>query len=59
MENVLACLFLKIKEGNGSTRTHLHIFIKFIIKNQRKKNSEIADEKKRLKQYKKLNWKLQ
>ena len=41
MENVLACLFVKLileleldtKEGTASKTTHLHIFIKFIIKN--------------------------
>ena len=44
MENVLACLFLKLiftlfelkldpKEVTANERTHLHIFIEFIIKN--------------------------
>ena len=41
-------LKLNTKEGTANERTHLHIFIKFIKKN--KKNSEIADEKKWLKQ---------
>ena len=56
MENVLGCLFLKLmfdffelkldtKEGTANERTNLHIFIIFINK-QRKKNSEIADQKK-------------
>ena len=49
MENVLACFFFELKldtnEGTASKRTHLHIFIKFIIRNQRK-NSETEDETK-------------
>ena len=54
-------LFLELKlgtkEGTANERTHLHIFAKFVKKNQRKK-CEIADEKKCVKLLKKLNRKV-
>ena len=39
-------LKLNTKDGTTNERTHLFVFIKFIQKNQRKRSSEIADEKK-------------
>ena len=44
---------LETKEGTANERTNLHIFSKFIIKNQKKK-TEIGDEKKWVKQQKKI-----
>ena len=50
VEDKVCLLFLElklnIKESTVNETTHLFIFIKFIKKNERKKNSEIADEKK-------------
>ena len=38
-------LKLEIKEGSANERTHLHIFITFIKKNQRKKQWKCRSEK--------------
>ena len=48
MKIINVCLlFVELKldkiEGTAKEITHLHIFIKFIKKNKKKKNSEIAD----------------
>ena len=51
-------LKLHTKEGIANERTRLHIFIKFIKKKFKNKNSEIADERKWVNQKKKINRKL-
>ena len=51
-------LKLDIKEGIANERTRLHIFIRFIKKKIKNKNSEIADERKWVNQKKKINRKL-
>ena len=51
-------LKLDTKEGIPNARTRLHIFIKFIKKKIKNKNSEIADERKWVNQKKKINLKL-
>ena len=51
-------LKLKTKEGTANERTHLFMFIRFIKKNWKKQQQWIADEKKWVKQQKKINWQL-